>query len=111
MQNLPSGLELRFHPDEQDFPTWYRAEDRESKMEYPCFFNKGKHEFADGVVYRCLGYQFYFQYNRAIGLGGVFPWSEALGTIPLLVTVVPSMTFSLDSRVPPTRCRGYLHPF
>lgn len=77
-QELPGGLELRFHPDEEYFPTWYITSER-ADIEHPCFVNKGTHEFADEQVYDCVGYQFYFEFNPATGLGGIFPESEALG--------------------------------
>lgn len=62
---LPSGIELRFHPDERHFPCWY--DDSLSEPEHPCFFVSGRHQ-GSSRDYACEAYQFYFKENLAIGL-------------------------------------------
>lgn len=76
--DLPNGMELRFHPDEKYFPTWY-TNDHGTSIEHPVFVVKGKHRYADEVKYTCVGYQFYFTVNPAIGLNGVNPKDKLMG--------------------------------
>ena len=71
MDNLPGGLELRFHHRESGFPRRIPGDDS-TNWEHPCYVNIGKHKYSDGIVYDAVGYQFYFEQNESIGLWGLW---------------------------------------
>lgn len=71
------GLKLHLHLKEKGLPCWFG--DSQDEVEFPCFVAKGVHTFKDAVEYHAEAYQFYFQENFAIGLGGILPRNRLLG--------------------------------
>ena len=80
---LPAGIELRFHPKEPSFPTWYppqpEAPGRDDGLEYPCFFASGPYRSSQNIEFHCETYQFYFEENLGIGLFGIGARSKLMG--------------------------------
>eukprot|EP00210_Caulerpa_lentillifera_P009273 g8838.t1 len=71
------GIELRFHKEETEFPTWYEGES--GSQQHPCFVAVGQRQSEDGTEYHCESYQFYFEHNYGIGLFRASPKAKSLG--------------------------------